>query len=134
MKLLPPALFTLGYFLGGWIVIWLLVMILGRGDPKFPEAMGFYYGIWIFFYLPIAAMGMIFFAKMVGAFWKRMIVAGIGLLAVLVVMFFSFYLDAYWPVLFLEYFGFGVGFWLLTKTTTTSNTKGCSKVVAKQRL
>ncbi len=116
MKRLPLALFFSGYLLGGWVVIWLLVMVLGRGDVKFSKAVGFYYGIWIFYYLPIAVTGAMFLAKMSGPFWKRMIAAGLGLSAILVAMFFTFYLDAHWTILLAEYFGFGVSFWLLTKT------------------
>lgn len=113
MKSLPPLLFALGYLLGGWCVIWTLVITFRQGDPKFPEAIGFYYGIWIFFYLPIAIAGVLSLAKLPGTFQHRMLAAGGSLFAVLAAMFVSFYLDAHWHVMLVEYFVFGTAFWLL---------------------
>lgn len=124
MKLLPPVLFSLGYFLGGWVAIWLLVIAMERGDPKFSGDVGFYYGLWICFYLPIAIMGAIALVRMAGGFRERLIAAVVCLSAVLAVMFFSFYLNAQWPVLLVEYLGFGVGFWLLAKRTTKTEQAG----------
>ena len=124
MKLLPPVLFSLGYFLGGWVAIWLLVIALEREDPKFAGDVGFYYGLWICAYLPIAIMGAIALTRMAGGFRRRLLAAVVCLLAVLAVMFSSYYLDAHWPFLLVEYIGFGVGFWLLVKRTNNTEQAG----------
>lgn len=116
MKQLPPVLFAIGYFLGGWGVIWILVMLLKRADPKFSEAVGFYYGLWICFYFPIAIMGTIALAKMSGEVNRRLVAASISLVAVLSAMFVSFYWDAHLTVLLIEYLAFAVGFWLLARS------------------
>lgn len=116
MKLLPPLLFLLGYFLIGWAVIWILVMVLSRGDPKFAGKVGFHYGIWICAYLPIAISGTIALARLKGDYRKNIIVVIISLMAVLVVMFISFFFN-HWAVLLVEYFSFAIGFWFLVRTT-----------------
>jgi len=115
MNQLPSILFALGYLLGGWYVIWFVVIFLKQGDVKFAEAVSFYYGIWICFYLPIAIAGTICLTRMSGPFPRRMIVATGSLFTILATMVVSFYLDTYWYVLLVEYFAFGIGFWLILK-------------------
>ena len=112
MKLLPPLSFAVGYFLGGWGVIWILVALLKQGDPKFAESVGFYYALWIIFYMPIAICGVISIAKFPGMFQRRMIVAGVSLFFVLAAMSASFALNIHWYFILLEFFVFGVISWI----------------------
>ena len=116
MKLFAPFLFLFGYFLGGWGVIWILVMLLDRGDPKFAGAVGFYYGIWVCVYLPIAIAGTITLARMKGSYRRKIFVAIVSLIAVLVVMFISFFANINWLIILVEYISFGIAFWLLERT------------------
>ncbi len=134
MKQLPPLLFALGYLLGGFGVIWLLVMIFNRGDPKFSEAVGFYYGLWIFFYLPIAIAGTIALTRMVRGFRARMIAAVAILFAVLVAMFISFYFNVKVPLLLAEYLVFGVSFWFLARAKTNTEQAVADQPTAAARL
>jgi len=115
MKLVAPLLFLLGYFPGGYAVIWTLVMLLKKGDPKFAEAVGFYYGIWIAAYLPIAIIGTIALFQITGELRKRVVTALLSVAAVLMAMFASLYFDIHWAVLVIEYLIFGFGFWILVK-------------------
>jgi hypothetical protein len=115
MRELSPILFFIGYLLGGWGVIWLLVMVLGKSDVKFSEAVGFYYGLWILFYLPIAIMGAIALARMSVGERLSLVVTLLSLLAVLVAMFVSFHQDVDIGVLLFENLVFGAIFWFLAK-------------------
>jgi len=101
------------------------VMILHRADPKFsePEAVGFYYGLWICFYLPVAIMGTIALARMAGKLRSRLAVTFASLAAVLCAMFLSFYLDVHFTVLLIEYLVFAICFWLLGRSKHNHRTR-----------
>ncbi|QDV19081.1 hypothetical protein Pan153_37440 [Gimesia panareensis] len=119
MKQSGPLLFLSGYFLVGWVVVWILVMLLDRGDPKFAGKVGFHYGIWISVYFPIAITGTIALTRMKGSSIRRIIVTMLSLLAVLVVMFFSVFNNIDWLMLLVEYIGFAIAFWLLARSSNS---------------
>jgi len=134
MRQLPPVLFAFGYFLGGWAAIWILVMILDRADPKFSEAVGFYYVLWISYYLPIAIPGTIALVRMSGGFSRRLAASLISLVVVISAMFASLYLDAHFTVLLLEYVAFAVGFRFVERyESDTEQTVGGAKDAPRLR-
>ncbi|MGE4296093.1 MAG: hypothetical protein AB7E49_10360 [Campylobacterales bacterium] len=115
MKQLPPVLFIIGYFFGGWWVCWILVMVLECADPKFRHDVGLYYMAWTLAYLPVAIMGVLALIQMSDGFRMRLLAALCSLVVVLLAMFISFYLDVQSKTLYIEYITFAFGFWLLAR-------------------
>ena len=112
MSRILPALFLLGYFLGGYAVIFYLVVVQKIADQKFIEAVELYYPFWIGVYSPMAVLGTIISLRTGKTLRQRNLLTTAFLFSILTAIFISYLFDANWVALLAQYVLFSVLFYL----------------------